>query len=108
MAQQICECGCGREFEPKFPWQRFFERRCKTKASVRRCRDRKRGKQSPPPGGGPGGGLHVAYMGEGLSVRPDDQVSVIGHKQKRPPKPAALPMFPDNPSTGGDCDRQVA
>jgi hypothetical protein len=43
----LCECGCGQEFEPKRPWQRFFSPACRRgfhnrQVVYRRPRDRAR------------------------------------------------------------------
>jgi hypothetical protein len=27
----MCVCGCGQEFEPKRPWQKFFSKRCRNR-----------------------------------------------------------------------------
>jgi len=98
---RICEApDCQKPFEPTDPatavTQKFCSIRCGTRARVARYRARHNGKQLSPPPGGPGGGLHPAYEGLGLSVT-DGSLPVIG--PKKPPVPTQ-PLQPQPKHTG--------
>ena len=65
--------------------------------SMRWDRSRYPNAASPPPSGGPGGGLHVAYDGQGLSIT-DGSVPVIG--PKKTPSRVPAPEQPQPQHTG--------
>jgi len=92
---------CENRFEPVAEWQLYCSKTCKSREGVRRCRLRRRQQLSPPPGG-PGGGMHPAYEGLGLSVS-SDTVPVIGPK----PSPSRKPSQPAQPAHTGAYQRPL-
>lgn len=38
---KICPCGCGKEFEPKRKWQRFYNTRCRNNYHNRISKEKK-------------------------------------------------------------------
>ena len=90
---RICAADdCENLFTPRISEQKFCSPRCASRVRVRALRARRRLKLDPlPPGGGGGGGRTIDFHGEGLSIRWDDSLPVIGPNEsptRKPPAPA--------------------
>ena len=93
-APRFCEApDCRTRYTPVDPQQKFCTPQCGTRVRVARCRARK--KLSLPPPSGPGGGLHIAYDGAGLSITDGSSGPAIRYRTpKKPPVRIEPPQPP--------------